>query len=207
MQRNNKSMQIRVETRILNDVVVVVPEIFQDGRGFFTETFRADQFKDLGLPTEFVQDNHSRSAKGVVRGLHFQWEPPMGKLMRVTAGSAFLVAVDIRKGSPTLGQWVGVEASTENRRCVWAPAGFARGFCALREGTEIQYKCTGLYNSHAESAIRWDDPAIGIKWPLTDAIVSDKDRKARTLSEWLASPESEKFQIIAEREFLGVNGS
>lgn len=200
-------MQIRVEVRSLGDVVVVVPEIFQDARGFFTETFRADQFRSLGLPTEFVQDNHSRSAKGVVRGLHFQWEPPMGKLMRVTVGSAFLVAVDIRKGSPTLGQWVGVEASAENRRCVWAPAGFARGFCALSDGTEIQYKCTGLYNNHAESAIRWDDPAIGIKWPLTDVVVSDKDRKARFLAEWLASPDAENFQYNAEPELQGANRS
>src|SRR5579864_7178853 len=124
-------MQIAIESRHLEDVVVVVPEIFQDGRGFFSETFRADQFAKLGLPTEFVQDNHSRSVRGVVRGLHFQWDPPMGKLMRVTLGAAFLVAVDIRKGSPTLGQWVGIEASSENRRCVWAPAGFARGFCAF----------------------------------------------------------------------------
>ena len=198
-------MQIRVEARSLGDVLTVVPEIFQDRRGFFTETFRADQFKDLGLPTEFVQDNHSRSAKGVVRGLHFQWEPPMGKLMRVTVGSAFLVAVDIRKGSPTLGQWVGVEASAENRRCVWAPAGFARGFCALSEGTEIQYKCTGLYNNQAESAIRWNDPDIGIKWPLSDALVSDKDRKARTLADWLASPDSENFQYIVESELQTAN--
>ncbi len=200
-------MQIKVETRSLGDVVVVVPEIFQDERGFFTETFRADQFKALGLPTEFVQDNHSKSAKGVVRGLHFQWEPPMGKLMRVTVGAAFLVAVDIRKGSPTLGQWVGVEASTENRRCVWAPAGFARGFCALSEGTEIQYKCTGLYNGRAESAIRWNDPAIGIKWPMTDVLVSDKDRKARTLADWLVSPESENFQYRVERELHDANRS
>src|SRR5271169_41280 len=188
-------MQIKVESRWLGDVVVIVPEIFQDSRGFFTETFRADQFKALGLPTEFVQDNHSRSARGVVRGLHFQWDPPMGKLMRVTAGSAFLVAVDIRKGSPTLGKWVGVEASAENRRQVWAPAGFARGFCALSDGTEIQYKCTGIYNAQAESAIRWSDPAMGIKWPLSDVFVSDKDRKARLLAEWLASPESEHFQF------------
>src|SRR5579864_4458363 len=127
-------MEIRIESRHLQDVVVIVPDIFQDDRGFFTETFRVDQFHQLGLPTDFVQDNHSRSVKGVVRGLHFQWEPPMSKLMRVTAGSAFLVAVDIRKGSPTLGKWVGVEASTENRRMVWAPEGFARGFCALTDG-------------------------------------------------------------------------
>ena len=195
-------MQIRIESRWLGDVVVVVPEIFQDSRGFFTETFRADQFKALGLPTQFVQDNHSRSAKGVVRGLHFQWDPPMGKLMRVTAGSAFLVAVDIRKGSPNVGKWAGIEASVENRRQVWAPAGFARGFCALADGTEIQYKCTGIYNSKAESAIRWNDPAIGIEWPLADVAVSDKDRNAATLAEWLDSPDSDNFRYSEQEAQL-----
>jgi dTDP-4-dehydrorhamnose 3,5-epimerase len=183
-------------------VAVVVPEIFQDSRGFFTETFRADQFKALGLPTQFVQDNHSRSAKGVVRGLHFQWDPPMGKLMRVTAGSAFLVAVDIRKGSPNLGKWAGIEASAENRRQVWAPAGFARGFCALADGTEIQYKCTGIYNRKAESAIRWNDPAIGIEWPLADVAVSDKDRNAATLADWLDSPDSDNFRYSEQEAQL-----
>ena len=193
-------MQIRIESRHLDGVVVVVPEVFQDPRGFFSETFRADQFEALGLPTEFVQDNHSRSAKGVVRGLHFQWDPPMGKLMRVTVGAAFLVAVDIRKGSPTLGQWVGIEATAENRRCVWAPAGFARGFCALANATEIQYKCTGIYSNRAESAVRWNDPSIGIKWPLTDVTVSAKDRNAQTLTQWLASPESNHFQYSVQLE-------
>lgn len=188
-------MQIRMESRHLGDVVVIVPEVFQDSRGFFSETFRADQFAQLGLPTTFVQDNHSASAKGVVRGLHFQWEPPMGKLMRVTVGSAFLVAVDIRKGSPTLGKWVGIEASATNRRAVWAPAGFARGFCSLEDGTEIQYKCTGIYSSKAESGILWNDPAIGIQWPLPDVAVSDKDRNARSLADWLASPQSDNFQF------------
>ena len=186
-------MQIHIESRHLEDVVVVVPEMFRDTRGFFSETFRADQFEALGLPTQFVQDNHSRSVKGVIRGLHFQWSPPMGKLMRVIAGSAFLVAVDIRKGSPTLGEWVGIEATSENRRCVWAPAGFARGFCALSDVTEIEYKCTGIYNSKAESAIRWNDTAIGIRWPIADPIVSEKDRNALLLAEWLALPESENF--------------
>lgn len=196
-------MQIRIESRHLHDVVVVVPDIFQDSRGFFSETYRADQFQLLGLPSEFVQDNHSRSSKGVVRGLHFQWEPPMGKLMRVTLGRAFLVAVDIRKGSPTIGKWVGVEASADNRRAVWAPAGFARGFCALTDPTEIQYKCTGIYNSRAESAIRWNDPRIGIDWPLVDAVVSEKDQHARTLEEWLASPESDncRYSEHPEHEF------
>jgi dTDP-4-dehydrorhamnose 3,5-epimerase len=131
-------VEIKVESRFLQDVVVIVPEVFRDGRGFFMETFREDQFKAKGLPTQFVQDNHSRSAKGVVRGLHFQWDPPMGKLMRVSLGSAFLVAVDIRKGSPTLGKWAGVEASQENCRQVWAPAGFARGFCVLSDVAEMQ---------------------------------------------------------------------
>jgi dTDP-4-dehydrorhamnose 3,5-epimerase len=187
-------VQIKIESQHFRDVAIIVPEIFQDERGFFSETFRADQFSALGLPTTFVQDNHSRSVKGVVRGLHFQWEPPMGKLMRVTVGSAFLVAVDIRKGSPTLGKWIGVEASAENRRCVWAPAGFARGFCALSDSTEIQYKCTGIYSNKAESGISWNDPAIGIEWPLKDVIVSDKDRNARSLAQWLASPSSENFQ-------------
>lgn len=186
-------MQIRIENRYLEDVVVLVPDIFQDSRGFFSETFRADQFSALGLPTQFVQDNHSRSVRGVIRGLHFQWDPPMAKLMRVTAGAAFLVAVDIRKGSPTLGQWVGVEATSENRRCVWAPAGFARGFCALSDSTEIQYKCTGIYNGKAESAIRWNDAAIGVKWPIQDTIVSEKDKNARLLADWIASVDSDNF--------------
>ncbi len=193
-------MQLKIESRHLDDVVVVVPDVFQDSRGFFCETFRADQFEALGLPTSFVQDNHSLSVKGVVRGLHFQWEPPMGKLMRVTIGAAFLVAVDIRKGSPTLGKWVGIEASAENRRSVWAPAGFARGFCALSDATEIQYKCTGIYSNKAESGIRWNDPAIGIEWPLSDVIVSEKDQKAQTLAQWLASPASDNFQYSPQLE-------
>lgn len=199
-------MQIRIESRHLQDVAVLIPEIFQDSRGFFSETFRADQFEALGLPTQFVQDNHSRSVKGVIRGLHFQWDPPMGKLMRVTVGAAFLAAVDIRKGSPTLGEWVGVEASADNRRCVWAPAGFARGFCALSDVTEIQYKCTGIYNGKAESAIRWNDPAIGIQWPIEDAIVSEKDRNARLLAEWLATPDSDNF-IYWQKSDLEVSRS
>jgi len=186
-------MGIKIESRYLRDVVVLVPDIFRDDRGFFMETFREDQFKANDLPSYFVQDNHSRSVKGVVRGLHFQWDPPMGKLMRVSLGSAFLVAVDIRKGSPTLGKWIGVEASAENRRQVWAPAGFARGFCVLSDVAEIQYKCTGIYNNKAESGIRWDDPAVGVEWPMRDIALSEKDRNAQTLAQWLARPESGNF--------------
>jgi dTDP-4-dehydrorhamnose 3,5-epimerase len=193
-------MDVKIESRLLGDVVVLVPDIFKDARGFFMETFREDQFKSLGLPHHFVQDNHSRSAKGVLRGLHFQWDPPMGKLMRVSLGSAFLVAVDIRKGSPTLGKWAGVIASDENRRQVWAPAGFARGFCVLSDVAEIQYKCTGIYNNKGESGVLWNDPQIGIEWPLTDVQLSDKDRKAQALAQWLASPQSDNFRYEPSTE-------
>jgi len=181
-------MDINTQATSLSDVIIFTPDIFQDSRGFFMETYREDVFKALGLATTFVQDNHSRSSKGVLRGLHFQWDPPMAKLMRVTQGSAFLVAVDIRRESPTLGKWVGTEASAENRRQIWAPAGFARGFCVLSDTAEIQYKCTGLYNSKAEGGIRWDDPEIGIAWPGTEFSLSEKDRKNPSLAEWLASP-------------------
>ena len=189
-------MDIKLESRSMRDLAVLVPDVFQDSRGFFMETYREDQFKEMGLPHHFVQDNHSRSAKGVVRGLHFQWEPPMGKLMRVTQGTAFLVAVDIRQGSPTLGKWIGVEASAENRKQVYAPAGFARGFCVLSDFAEIQYKCTGLYTNKAESGILWNDPAIGIEWPLEELRItlSDKDKKAQTLEQWLASPNAASFK-------------
>lgn len=191
-------MAFEVESRHLGEVVVLVGKAFADQRGYFMETYREDQFREMGLPGSFVQDNHSYSKRGVVRGLHFQWEPPMGKLMRVTRGAAFLVAVDLRLGSPTLGKWVGVEATPENRRQVWAPASFARGFCALAEDVEVQYKCTGAYNGKAESAIRWDDPDIGIDWPIRDAIISEKDRNAQTLAEWLASVQSKQFVYQAQ---------
>jgi dTDP-4-dehydrorhamnose 3,5-epimerase len=188
-------VEFKIESRHLGDIVVMAPEVFEDERGFFIETFREDQFAKLGLPTRFVQDNHSRSVKNVLRGLHFQWEPPMGKLMRVTQGSAFLVAVDLRKGSPTLGQWYGSEVSAQNRKQIWAPAGFARGFCVVSDFAEIQYKVTGLYNNKAESGIRWDDPEIGITWPTTTPILSAKDAKAQSLSDWLKKPESDFFRL------------
>ena len=191
-------MEIHIESVTFRDVTVIVPDIFQDSRGFFLEAFREDQFKAKGLPTHFVQDNHSRSSKGVLRGLHFQWDPPMAKLMRVSVGAAYLVAVDIRKGSPTLGKWVGVNASADNRRQVWAPAGFARGFCALSDVVEIQYKCTGVYNGRAESAIRWNDPAIRIEWPVREPVVSEKDQRAQALSDWLSRSESDFFSYSPE---------
>jgi dTDP-4-dehydrorhamnose 3,5-epimerase len=186
-------MEFQCEQTSIKDLIVITPEMFKDDRGFFTETYRKDKFSQFGLDLEFLQDNHSRSARNVVRGLHFQWEPPMGKLMRVTFGSAFLVAVDIRLGSPTFGKWYGVEASFENRRQVYAPAGFARGFCVLSEFAEIQYKCTGIYNGKAESGILWNDPAIGIEWPVTSPILSTKDTVAQTLQQWTEKEESKNF--------------
>lgn len=191
-------MAFEVESRHFGQVVVLKGKAFADQRGYFMETYREDQFLELGLPGSFVQDNHSYSKRGVVRGLHFQWDPPMGKLMRVTRGAAFLVAVDLRLGSPTLGKWVGIEATAENRKQVWAPACFARGFCAVTDDVEVQYKCTGAYNAKAESAIRWNDPAIGIEWPVRNFIISEKDRNAQTLAEWLASPNARHFTYPAQ---------
>jgi len=186
-------MDFKVEQTGIRDLLIIIPDIFKDDRGFFAETYRKDKFLAFGIDVEFVQDNHSRSSKNVVRGLHFQWDPPMGKLMRVTQGSAFLVAVDIRLGSPSFGKWMGVEASAENHKQVFAPAGFARGFCVLSEYAEIQYKCTGIYNNRAESGILWSDPVIGIKWPVTDPILSKKDETAQTVDQWLLRSESKKF--------------
>lgn len=196
-------MPLRIESVHLNDIAVILPQVHGDSRGFFMETFRADQFKELGLPAEFAQDNHSRSGKGVLRGLHFQFDPPMGKLMRVTSGAAFLVAVDIRKGSPTLGQWFGLEVSAENKKQVWAPCGFARGFYALTDACEVQYKCTGLYNAQGEGAINCADPQIGITWPENPAAAqtSLRDREAQTLAQWLASPASDS--VVYDRNGLG----
>ena len=185
-------MAFKIESVHLGEIVVIMPEVHGDARGFFMESYRADQFQALGLPTGFVQDNQSHSKKGVLRGLHFQWEPPMGKLMRVTRGAAFLVAVDIRKGSPTLGQWFGLEVSEQNRKLVWAPYGFARGFCSLTDVCDVQYKTTAHYSQKGEGVINFGDPEIGIKWPIdiTKAETSERDRQAPTLAQWLASPDS-----------------
>lgn len=186
-------MQIKTETTSIPNVVVVIPEVFHDERGFFMEVYRKDQFDRIGLPGDFVQLNHSGSVKNTVRGLHFQWDPPMGKLMRVTAGRAFLVAVDLRKGSATLGKWFGLEASATDRKMLWAPAEFARGFCVLSDYAEIQYLTTGVYNPAGESGILWNDPEIGIEWPVKDPILSPKDRNAQTLADWLSRIESNTF--------------
>ena len=188
-------MKLEIESIHMGAVAVLKSEFFQDDRGFFVEEFRADQFKELGLPHNFVQENHSGSVKNVLRGLHFQWNPPMAKLMRVLSGTAFLVAVDIRKKSPTLGQWFGIEISSDERRQLYAPAGFARGFCVLSDFAEIQYLCTGVYNPKGESGIRWNDPEVGIDWPVKDPILSSKDEKAQSLNEWLNTENSDHIQF------------
>ena len=188
-------MKIEISSTHLNGLCVIKSEVFEDDRGFFMEVYRKDLFEGLGLAANFVQDNHSRSIKNVVRGLHFQWDPPMGKLMRVTVGAAFLVAVDIRKGSPTLGKWFGINASAANKLQVFAPAGFARGFCVLSDVAEIQYKCTGIYNNNGESGIRWNDPQVGVEWPVKNPMLSKKDETAQTLDEWLNRNESNNFQF------------
>ncbi|NDJ78180.1 MAG: dTDP-4-dehydrorhamnose 3,5-epimerase [Chloroflexi bacterium] len=183
-----------MESVHLNEIKVIVPRVFEDHRGYFMESYRQDLFTEMGIPHAFVQDNHSRSVKNVVRGLHFQWEPAMAKLMRVTVGTVFLVAVDIRPGSPTLGEWFGLEVSAENQRQVFAPPGFARGFCVLSDVAELQYKCTAIYNPACESSIRWSDPDIGIAWPVGEPILSEKDAQAQSLAEWLNTEAAQTFR-------------
>jgi|SRR5687767_6372406 len=188
-------MKVSATPLAIPDVVLIEHEVFRDERGFFMEIYRQDIFRSLGLPDDFVQVNQSRSIRNVVRGLHFQWEPPMGKLMRVTNGSAFVVAVDIRHDSPTLGQWVGEILTSENLRQMWAPASFARGFCVLSDVADVQYLCTGTYNHAAESGIAWNDPEIGIDWPTDRPILSGKDAGAASLRDWLSRPDSKNFYV------------
>lgn len=148
------------------DVKILEPQVFGDERGFFMETFRADEFAKVTGAKPFVQDNHSKSVQGILRGLHYQQEQTQGKLVRVVAGSVFDVAVDIREGSPTLGQWVGVELSAENKRQLWVPEGFAHGFYVMTESAEFVYKCTDYYHPASEVSLAWNDPEVAIEWPL-----------------------------------------
>ena len=171
-----------IETSIPG-ALIVEPKVFGDSRGFFLETFHASRYAQAGIPGPFVQDNHSHSAKGVLRGLHFQKQYPQGKLVYVTRGTVFDVAVDIRRDSPTFGQWVGVTLSVENHRQFYLPPGLAHGFCVLSEVADFCYKCTDYYHPEDEGCIRWDDPEIGIEWPLTEPILSAKDAGAPYLRE------------------------
>lgn len=163
-------------TRIA-DVVLVKPRLFGDERGFFLESWQEKKFADAGIGVRFVQDNHSRSARNTLRGLHYQARQTQGKLVRVTSGAAFDVAVDIRRSSPTFGQWVAVELSAANRHMLWVPAGFAHGFLAMSDGTEFLYKCTDYYAPEFERSIAWNDPELAIPWPLNGErpVLSAKD--------------------------------
>jgi dTDP-4-dehydrorhamnose 3,5-epimerase len=178
---------MKIETLPIEGLLLVEPTRIGDARGFFSETFRADRFEEAAGPVRFVQDNHSASAaRGTIRGLHYQKEPrAQGKLIRVTKGAILDVAVDIRTGSPTYGQHVAVELSAENWRQLWVPAGFLHGFCTLVEDVEVIYKVTDYYSREHDAGVRWDDPDIGVAWPVSgeEARLSDKDRTAPLLRE------------------------
>jgi dTDP-4-dehydrorhamnose 3,5-epimerase len=165
----------------LPGVILIEPRVFGDARGFFMETYRADLFGAHGIDETFVQDNHSRSARGVLRGLHYQEPYPQGKLVRCTRGSLFDVAVDIRRGSPAFGKWYSVTLSEENKSMLWIPPGFAHGFCALTDDAELVYKTTEIYRPEHDRAIRWNDPEIGVEWPISDPSLSAKDAAAPLL--------------------------
>jgi dTDP-4-dehydrorhamnose 3,5-epimerase len=166
----------------LPDVLIIEPRVFGDSRGFFLESWNRRTFADLGLNPDFVQDNQSRSAKGVLRGLHYQLRQPQGKLVRVIQGAVFDVAVDIRRSSPTFGRWEGVELSAENQRMLWIPPGFAHGFLVLSDLADFCYKATAYYAPEDERCIQWNDPEIGIRWPLDgEPTLSPKDRAGTPL--------------------------
>lgn len=166
------------------EVVLIVPKIFEDDRGFFVETYKYSEFAANGIPKRFVQDNHSKSSRGVLRGLHYQKNPKaQGKLVRCINGEVFDVAVDIRKGSPTFGKWVGEILSSENKRMLYIPAGFAHGFLVLSETAELFYKSTEEYSPENDRGILWNDPEIGINWGIQNPIVSDKDKKQPLLKD------------------------
>jgi dTDP-4-dehydrorhamnose 3,5-epimerase len=172
---------MKVIETALPGVLIIEPQVHGDARGFFVETWHAQRYAEHGLPERFVQDNHSRSSRGVLRGLHYQLQQPQGKLVRVTQGEVFDVAVDIRRGSPTFGQWAGVRLSGENHRQFYVPPGFAHGFCTLSETADFLYKCTDYYHPQSERGVLWNDPDIGIEWPELDVRLSDKDRNNRRL--------------------------
>lgn len=176
---------MKITATAIPEVLILEPKVFGDERGFFYESFNARAFAEAtGLQREFVQDNHSRSARGVLRGLHYQLQQTQGKLVRVTAGEVFDVAVDIRRSSETFGQWVGVHLSAENKRQLWVPEGFAHGFLVLSEFAEFLYKTTDYYAPAHEQSIRWDDPELAIDWPLSEPLqLSAKDLAGTALRE------------------------
>jgi dTDP-4-dehydrorhamnose 3,5-epimerase len=165
-------------------VLIVEPKVFADGRGFFFESYQRQRFEAAGIPGDFVQDNHSRSMCGVLRGLHYQIKQPQGKLVRVVSGEVFDVAVDIRRSSPTFGKWMGINLSAQNKKMLWMPAGFAHGFYVLSDWAEVLYKATDYYAPQWERTLMWNDPALKIQWPVgSEPIVSPKDAAGLALSQ------------------------
>jgi len=173
---------VKTITTALPGVVIIEPRVFSDPRGFFFESYHAERYAQAGIPATFVQDNHSSSVKGTIRGLHYQLRRPQGKLLRVIRGSAFDVAVDIRRGSPTFALWAAVELSAENKRQIFIPPGFAHGFCVTSDVAEVEYKCTTMYEADDQHGVLWNDPTIGITWPVREPILSDQDRGFLTLT-------------------------
>lgn len=182
-------MAIRVTPTELEGVLLIEPDIFRDERGFFLETYHRQRYAEHGIGCEFVQDNHSQSRRGVLRGLHYQGSPaPQDKLVRCSRGAILDVAVDLRAGSPSFGRWVALELSEENARQMFVPAGFGHGFLTLSEVAEVQYKCSAPYAPAAEGAVRWDDPEIGIAWPIAAPTISPKDAAAQSLAQYRERP-------------------
>jgi len=178
---------VRFVATELPSVLVVEPDVHHDARGFFLETYHADKYREGGIDVRFVQDNHSQSVGGTIRGLHMQRSRPQAKLIRVVEGEIWDVAVDVRRGSPTFGRWVGVALSAENFRQCFIPEGFAHGFCVLSPKAQIEYKCTDLYDPGGEIGIAWDDPQLAIAWPVAAPLLSDRDRRNAPLAAQLES--------------------
>lgn len=166
----------------LPEVLVLEPKVYGDDRGFFLETYHRQRYRDVGVDVDFVQDNHSKSAQGVLRGMHWQVARPQAKLVWCIQGKIYDVAVDVRPGSPNFGKWTGAELDSDNKRQIYVPAGFAHGFCALSEGVQIIYKCSDLYDPSDEGGVIWNDPAIGIRWPISEPVLSTKDAVLPPLS-------------------------
>lgn len=182
-------MKTTVTRTALPDVVIVTIDFFRDERGFFVESWHKRDFAAAGLDLQFVQEGHSRSSRDVLRGLHYQnSSAPMGKLVRCTVGTIYDVAVDIRSSSPTCGKWIGVELSAENMRQIYVPPGFAHGFATLSEHAEVQYKQTGFYAPQSEGTVRWNDPKIGVRWPVEHAVLSLRDQNGQSFDEYLKNP-------------------
>jgi dTDP-4-dehydrorhamnose 3,5-epimerase len=175
--RDIRNGAVKFQQTELAGVIVVEPDVHRDGRGFFLETYHAEKYRSGGIAGPFLQDNHSESAGGTVRGLHLQIRRPQGKLVRVLQGAIFDVAVDVRVGSPTFGRWVGVSLTAENFRQCYVPPGFAHGFCVVSPTAQVEYKCTDLYDPESEIGLAWDEPAFNISWPVREPILSSRDRR------------------------------